>query len=83
MYEEPFAANGSYKVYLKPGTYKVQKDGTVIDTIEVTLGDMEKDYVSYTCKGELLDMKGVQIPKSVYNYDIVVKKEDTVYKKLE
>ena len=42
---------------------------------------MEKDYVSYTCKGELLDMKGVRIPKSVYNYDIVVKKEDTVYKK--
>jgi len=81
VYEQPFAANGSYKVYLKPGTYKVQKDGTVIDTIEVTLGDMEKDYVSYTCKGELLDMKGVRIPKSVYNYDIVVKKEDTVYKK--
>ena len=82
VYEEPYAANGSYKVYLKPGTYKVQKDGTVIDTIEVTLGDMEKDYVSYTCKGELLDMKGVRIPKSVYNYDIVVKKEDTVYKNL-
>ena len=82
VYEQPFAANGSYKVYLKPGTYEVQKDGTVIDTIEVTLGDMEKDYVSYTCKGELLDMKGVQIPKSVYNYDIVVKKEDTVYKNL-
>ena len=82
VYEEPFAAYGSYKVYLKPGTYKVQKDGAVIDTIEVTLGDMEKDYVSYTCKGELLDMKGVQIPKSVYNYDIVVKKEDKVYKNL-
>lgn len=82
VYEEPFAANGSYKVYLKPGTYEVQKDGTVIDTIEVTLGDMEKDYVSYTCKGELLDMKGVRIPKSVYNYDIVVKKEDKVYKNL-
>ncbi len=82
VYEEPFAANGSYKVYLKPGTYEVQKDGTVIDTIEVTLGDMEKDYVSYTCKGELLDMKGVQIPKNVYNYDIVVKKEDKVYKNL-
>ena len=82
VYEQPFAAYGSYKVYLKPGTYEVQKDGTVIDTIEVTLGDMEKDYVSYTCKGELLDMKGVRIPKSVYNYDIVVKKEDTVYKKL-
>lgn len=82
VYEQPFAANGSYKVYLKPGTYKVQKDGTVIDTIEVTLGDMEKDYVSYTCKGELLDMKGVQIPKNVYNYDIVVKKEDKVYKNL-
>ena len=82
VYEQPYAANGSYKVYLKPGTYKVQKDGTVIDTIEVTLGDMEKDYVSYTCKGELLDMKGVQIPKNVYNYDIVVKKEDTVYKNL-
>lgn len=80
VYEQPFAANGSYKVYLKPGTYEVQKDGTVIDTIEVTLGDMEKDYVVYTCKGELLDMKGVQIPKNVYNYDIVVKKEDTVYK---
>ena len=82
VYEQPYAGNGSYKVYLKPGTYEVQKDGTVIDTIEVTLGDMEKDYVSYTCKGELLDMKGVQIPKSVYNYDIVVKKEDTVYKNL-
>ena len=82
VYEEPFAANGSYKVYLKPGTYEVQKDGTVIDTIEVTLGDMEKDYVSYTCKGELLDMKGVQIPKSVYNYDIVVKKDNKEYKKL-
>lgn len=82
VYEEPYAANGSYKVYLKPGTYKVQKDGTVIDTIEVTLGDMEKDYVSYTCKGELLDMKGVRIPKNVYNYDIVVKKEDKVYKNL-
>lgn len=82
VYEQPYAANGNYKVYLKPGTYEVQKDGTVIDTIEVTLGDMEKDYVSYTCKGELLDMKGVQIPKSVYNYDIVVKKEDTVYKNL-
>ena len=82
VYEEPFAAYGSYKVYLKPGTYKVQKDGTVIDTIKVTLGDMEKDYVSYTCKGELLDMKGVQIPKNVYNYDIVVKKEDKVYKNL-
>ncbi len=82
VYEQPYAAYGNYKVYLKPGTYEVQKDGTVIDTIEVTLGDMEKDYVSYTCKGELLDMKGVQIPKSVYNYDIVVKKEDTVYKNL-
>lgn len=82
VYEEPFAANGSYKVYLKPGTYEVQKDGTVIDTIEVTLGDMEKDYVSYTCKGELLDMKGVRIPKSVYNYDIVVKKDNKEYKKL-
>lgn len=82
VYDEPFAAYGSYKVYLKPGTYKVQKDGTVIDTIKVTLGDMEKDYVSYTCKGELLDMKGVQIPKNVYNYDIVVKKEDKVYKNL-
>ena len=82
VYEEPFAANGSYKVYLKPGTYEVQKDGTVIDTIEVKLGDMEKDYVSYTCKGELLDMKGVRIPKNVYNYDIVVKKEDKVYKNL-
>lgn len=82
VYEQPYAANGSYKVYLKPGTYEVQKDGTVIDTIEVTLGDMEKDYVSYTCKGELLDMKGVQIPKNVYNYDIVVKKEDKVYKNL-
>lgn len=82
VYEQPYAAYGSYKVYLKPGTYKVQKDGTVIDTIEVTLGDMEKDYVSYTCKGELLDMKGVQIPKNVYNYDIVVKKEDKVYKNL-
>ena len=82
VYEEPFAAYGSYMVYLKPGTYEVQKDGTVIDTIEVTLGDMEKDYVSYTCKGELLDMKGVQIPKNVYNYDIVVKKEDKVYKNL-
>ena len=82
VYEEPFAAYGSYKVYLKPGTYKVQKDETVIDTIKVTLGDMEKDYVSYTCKGELLDMKGVQIPKNVYNYDIVVKKEDKVYKNL-
>ena len=82
VYEQPYAANGNYKVYLKPGTYEVQKDGTVIDTIEVTLGDMEKDYVSYTCKGELLDMKGVRIPKSVYNYDIVVKKEDTVYKNL-
>ena len=43
---------------------------------------MEKDYVSYTCKGELLDMKGVQIPKSVYNYDIVVKKDNKEYKKL-
>lgn len=82
VYDEPYAAYGSYKVYLKPGTYKVQKDGTVIDTIKVTLGDMEKDYVSYTCKGELLDMKGVQIPKNVYNYDIVVKKEDKVYKNL-
>lgn len=82
VYEQPFAANGSYKVYLKPGTYEVQKDGTVIDTIEVTLGDMEKDYVVYTCKGELLDMKGVHIPKNVYNYDIVVKKDDKVYKNL-
>ena len=82
VYEEPFAAYGSYKVYLKPGTYKVQKDGTVIDTIKVTIGDMEKDYVSYTCKGELLDMKGVQIPKNVYNYDIVVKKENKVYTNL-
>lgn len=82
VYEEPYAANGSYKVYLKPGTYEVQKDGTVIDTIEVTLGDMEKDYVVYTCKGELLDVKGFQIPKSVYNYDIVVKKEDEVYQNL-
>ena len=82
VYEEPFAAYGSYMVYLKPGTYEVQKDGTVIDTIEVTLGDMEKDYVVYTCKGELLDVKGFQIPKSVYNYDIVVKKEDKVYKNL-
>ena len=82
VYEQPYAANGSYKVYLKPGTYEVQKDGTVIDTIEVTLGDMEKDYVVYTCKGELLDVKGFQIPKSVYNYDIVVKKEDEVYQNL-
>ena len=82
-----YAANGNYRVYLKPGTYEVRReeteaDTTVIDTIEVTLGDMEKDYVIYTCKGELLDMKGVQIPKNVYNYDIVVKKEDKVYKNL-
>ena len=82
-----YAANGNYRVYLKPGTYEVRReeteaDTTVIDTIEVTLGDMEKDYVIYTCKGELLDMKGVQIPKNVYNYDIVVKKDDKVYKNL-
>ena len=82
VYEQPYAANGSYKVYLKPGTYEVQKDGTVIDTIEVKLGDMEKDYVVYTCKGELLDVKGFQIPKSVYDYDIVVKKDDEVYQNL-
>lgn len=82
VYEQPFAANGSYMVYLKPGTYKVQKDGTVIDTIKVTLGDMEKDYVSYTCKGELLDMTGFQIPKNVYNYNITVKKDGEVYKNL-
>ena len=82
VYEQPYAGNGSYKVYLKPGTYEVQKDGTVIDTIEVTLGDMEKDYVVYTCKGELLDVKGFQIPKSVYDYDIVVKKDDEVYQNL-
>ena len=82
VYEEPFAAYGSYMVYLKPGTYKVQKDGTVIDTIKVTLGDMEKDYVSYTCKGELLDMTGFQIPKNVYNYNITVKKDGEVYKNL-
>ena len=82
-----YAANGNYRVYLKPGTYEVRReeteaDTTVIDTIEVTLGDMEKDYVIYTCKGELLDMKGVQIPKNVYNSDIVVKKDDKVYKNL-
>lgn len=82
VYEQPYAANGSYKVYLKPGTYEVQKDGTVIDTIEVKLGDMEKDYVVYTCKGELLDVKGFQIPKSVYDYDIVVKKDGEVYQNL-
>lgn len=82
VYEQPYAANGSYKVFLKPGTYEVQKDGTVIDTIEVKLGDMEKDYVVYTCKGELLDVKGFQIPKSVYDYDIVVKKDDEVYQNL-
>lgn len=82
-----YAANGNYRVYLKPGTYEVRReetvaDTTVIDTIEVTLGDMEKDYVIYTCKGELLDVTEFKIPKNVYNYDITVKKDGEVYKNL-
>lgn len=42
VYEQPFAANGSYKVYLKPGDYivKVSKaDATIIAEEEVSVTD--------------------------------------------
>ena len=66
---------GKYVVYLTPGTYEVLDGDTVIDTIEVTLGDMKKDYVIHSCKGKILDLSGVEIPKEVYRpsgYEIAV-----------
>ena len=44
---------------------------------------MTKDYEMYSCKGELLDMAGLQIPKDMYrNYEILVMRNEVVYKKL-
>lgn len=59
---------GKYVVYLTPGTYEVLDGDTVIDTIEVTLGDMKRDYVMHSCKGKLLDLSGVEIPKAAYRF---------------
>ena len=58
-----FSVFDTYNVYLKPGTYYVKIEDATVDTIEVSLGEMTKDYEMYSCKGELLDMAGLQIPK--------------------
>ncbi len=78
-----FSAFDSYSIYLKPGTYYVKIEDATVDTIEVSLGEMTKDYEMYSCKGELLDMAGLQIPKDLYgNYEILVMRNEVVYKKL-
>ena len=61
----------------------VKIEDATVDTIEVSLGEMTKDYEMYSCKGELLDMAGLQIPKDMYrNYEILVMRNEVVYKKL-
>lgn len=78
-----FSVFDTYNVYLKPGTYYVKIEDATVDTIEVSLGEMTKDYELYSCKGELLDMAGLQIPKDLYgNYEILVMRNEMVYKKL-
>ena len=78
-----FSVFDTYNVYLKPGTYYVKIEDATVDTIEVSLGEMTKDYEMYSCKGELLDMAGLQIPKDMYrNYEILVMRNEVVYKKL-
>ena len=78
-----FSVFDTYNVYLKPGTYYVKIEDATVDTIEVSLGEMTKDYEMYSCKGELLDMAGLQIPKDMYrNYEILVMRNGVVYKKL-
>ena len=78
-----FSVFDTYNVYLKPGTYYVKIEDATVDTIEVSLGEMTKDYEMYSCKGELLDMAGLQIPKDLYgNYEILVMRNEVVYKKL-
>ena len=77
------AASGWYEVYLKPGTYQVIDEDTVIDTIDVALGDTRKDYIEHSCKGNLLDVSGLEIPKEVSKtklYVISVKKNGEQYK---
>lgn len=76
---------GKYVVFLTPGTYEVIDEDTVIDTIEVTLGDMKKDYVMHSCKGKILDLSGVEIPKEVYRpsgYEIAVLRNGSRYRTL-
>ena len=78
-----FSVFDTYNVYLKPGTYYIKIEDATVDTIEVSLGEMTKDYEMYSCKGELLDMAGLQIPKDMYrNYEILVMRNEVVYKKL-
>ncbi len=57
--------SGWYEVYLKPGTYQVIDEDTVIDTVDVALGDTRKDYIEHSCKGNLLDVSGLTVPKEV------------------
>lgn len=74
--------NGEYEIYLKPGTYDVKRSGNLIETIDVTLGDIEKNYKVYLCKGNMLDMKGSIIPPEFYNeYEISVKRNGKAYGK--
>lgn len=54
----------TYNVYLKPGTYYVKIEDATVDTIEVSLGEMTKDYEMYSCKGELLDMADFKFQKT-------------------
>lgn len=75
-----YAPNTDYAIYLKPGTYDVIRDNIVIDTIEVTYGDLEKNYEMHSCQGIILDISGKEIPKNLYNnYEILVKRNGTEY----
>ncbi len=77
--------NGWYNVYLKPGTYQVIDGATVIDTIDVELGDTRKDYIEHSCKGNLLDVSGLAIPEEVSgtrSYAISVKRNGEQYKSI-
>lgn len=64
---------GKYVVFLTPGTYEVIDEDTVIDTIEVTLGDMKKDLVSIPARENTGSVR-CEIPKEVYR-QVVMKSQ--------
>ena len=75
--------SGWYEVYLKPGTYQVIDGDTVIDTVDVALGDTRKDYIEHSCKGNLLDVSGLTVPEEMRetgSYTIFVERNGEQYK---
>lgn len=78
-----FPYNGFYAVYLKPGTYNVLYQDIVIDTVEITSGDLEKDIKMTICKGKILNVDKKKLPYLKYfNYMIDIKKDGEEFKSI-